>query len=215
MSAAALNAALACPLYSGGRRALLLVLAWRANDERGHCVWMSKRTMGREAGLHPNNVRLYLREFERDGILQPVGEVIGQSKTYHFNVGALPAPVEHQQIPRAYVPKGGNAGVPPTGNADVPQGERRRAPTGNAGVPLKKKDNEKKTERKGSGARPDFRGVVPRLPNAKDARPARTAFNKAVDLLERHSGFSRQDAARHLMDLSSDEIDNLLKGQAA
>ena len=132
MSADALNAALASPLYSGGRRALLLVLAWRANDTRGHCVWMSKRTMGREAGLDPSNVRRYLREFERDGILQPVGEVIGQSKTYHFNVGALP---KREPDPAPAIKGGGahaplpGAHTPPTGGAHALGGGRRtRAP---------------------------------------------------------------------------------------
>ena len=205
MSADALNAALAYPLYSGGRRALLLVLAWRANDAYGHCIWMSKTALGKQAGLNPRLVQRYLREFESDGIIALAGAEDGRPNTYHFNTSAL---------------ERGGARTPPTGGARTPPVGRTDPPTGGARTPLKKERHEKKLERKGAAPRtpngaaprPAFNKVTMRLPSVEDVRPAETTFTKALAELDRTGRFaSKTEAARHLMDLSSEEIENLAK----
>ena len=204
MSADALNAALASPLYSGGRRALLLVLAWRANDAYGHCFWMSKSAMARQAGLTAKSVQRYLREFEAAGIIVLAGEEPGKNRTYHFMVAAL---------------QGGDAQTP-GGGTPTPHG-------GDAQTPRKKERHIKKRERhssapgaaprtpNGAAPRPTFNKVTMRLPSVDDVRPAETSFTKALAELDRTGRFaSKTEAARHLMDLPSDEVDALAQGTA-
>ena len=200
MSAEALNAALKFPRYSGGRRALLLVLAWRANDTRGHCIWMSKNELGKQAGLSARAVQRYLREFEADGIIALVGTEKGMANTYHFNVAAL---------------LGGEPQTPPRGEPQTPKGGSTHPTAGEPQTPLNKERHKKNTDRH-IAPRPNFGGVKIRLPSVDDVRPAETTtFTKALAELDRTGRFaSKTEAARHLMDLPSDEVDALAQGTA-
>ena len=190
MSADALNAALASPLYSGGRRALLLVLAWRANDLYGHCFWMSKSAMARQAGLTAKSVQRYLREFEAAGIIVLAGEEPGKNRTYHFMVAAL---------------QGGDAQTPRKKERHIKKRERHSSAPGAA-----------PRTPNGAAPRPTFNKVTMRLPSVDDVRPAETTtFTKALAELDRTGRFaSKTEAARHLMDLPSDEVDALAQGTA-